>query len=1498
MRLVLTLVQPGPAGAVRDVDVSVADDAAVADLARALGASAGLWLGATPLEGAQPLRESAVRSGAVLGVGAAVPGVPAEPGGVVDVLVASGPGAGAVHRLLPGEHRLPQAPQVAVEVRGDGSVAVRVDAAQAGSTRPAAPRTRPLPGPFVVHDDAPATTGRRRRRRSAAAQDPVQVHAADAGVPLVHLDRRAPRTPTPWPAQVPLVAGDVLLRVQRPEPPDAVLTPDPRGARRGFNRPPRLLPAQRSSAFVLPAPPQRPEKQPLPWLLALAPLIASGALYWFTRSPYTLVLAVLGPVTALGTALGGRRHGASRHRRAVAEHRARTAAVRRDAYAALLAERERRTRDAPDPATLLLLATGPRARLWERRRPDPDWLRTRLGTADLPSEVTLKDPSREEHEGPLRWSAADVPVTVDLAQVGVLGVAGPAARRRALAAGCVAQAAVLASPTDLEVVVLGLEVEEAWDWVRWLPHARREHAPVGAAVAAGTDPAAATARLAELTDLLAARRAVLTERAGAPSAAPAWREVLVVLDGARALRALPGTVSLLQEGPALGVRLVCLDEDVRSLPEECRAVVDASTAPGTVGVSGVGTVEGVRFDEVAPAWCERLARALAPLRDSSSEDLTQNLPAASRLVDVLALPVEADLLPQHLLQRWDAGGRSTLATIGEAADGPHVVDVRADGPHGLVAGTTGSGKSELLQTVIASLAVVNRPDEFTFVLVDYKGGAAFADCAHLPHTVGVVTDLDGHLTARALASLGAELKHREHLLASAGAKDVEDYTAARDAAGGDLPPLPRLLIVIDEFAALVADLPDFVTGLVDIARRGRSLGVHLLLATQRPAGVVSAEIRSNTALRIALRVTDTADSRDVLDAPDAATVPRSLPGRAYGRSGTAPLVAFQAARVGGRAGEGARSEVAPLSLRPAPAGRAEPGAPGRAVEDTPTDLALLVAGLRAAAERAGVPAPRRPWLPALPAVVVLPAAGAPVRGRVEPLVLGTVDLPREQRRAPSLLDLSAGTHLGVVGAARSGRSGALRAVAGAVAATCHPADVHLYGIDCGGGALLPLTSLPHTGAVVTRDQVDRLARLVDRLGEEVQRRQRALAEGGFASLAEQRAHAPQAGRLPHLVVLLDRWEGFVAAFEQLDGGRLVDAFQRVMAEGGAVGVTVVLAVDRSGLVGRVSALLDDKLVLRTTDPSDLSSIGIPVRDVPAAMPGGRGFRSGPQFEHPVETQVALLAADPRGTAQVAALQRLGKEAAARHGDLEESARPFRVDVLPTALDLDRARRDFPAGFARTDPSRVRLVVGVGGDTLGARWFDLAEEGPGLLVAGPRRSGRSTLLSVLADQALSAGMRVGTVTARRSPLRELPAHPGLVAALTADAERAEAQEAFEALAPGADAPPSLLLVDDLELLGQDGVLADGVTAHLERLRDSGCAVVAAGTLEELTSMYRGPVVALKRQRTGVLLSPRAAGDGDLFGVRLSRSALGGPAGRGLLVRAGTGESVQVLSAPAR
>lgn len=1466
-----------------------------------------LWSRGRVLDPDEPVETSPLRHGSVVGVGAD-PGDPwDEPLGACEVRVVSGPGAGRVHRLGVGRHEIGGGASASVPVEGDvparavvlevgldGSRTLHPEPSVLGVTRPAPARRRPLEGPIVVRrpdaDATPRKASKRYTRRLADARrglDGVVEVDPELDRPLVHVDRTALDGPRPWRPGESLVVGDVVLETADVLPADASLSPSPAGATLDYNRPPRLLPPLRPTDFRLPAEPKTPDKLRFPLAMMVLPLVMGVAMYLFTKSPYGLVIMVLSPMMAVSNYVSSRGTRRTQHVEAVRTYAERTARIERQAYDALGEESAARRRELPDPASVLLFATGPRARLWERRRTDPDWMLARIGTADVQSEVSLHDPAREDHEREQHWSAADVPVAVPLAAAGVTGVAGPPDERRAVAAWMLAQVVTAHSPADVSVVVLtDGQGDDAWSWVRWLPHARRDAGPVAAV---GNDEETTARRVAELLDLVERRRAAA--RGNGMRSEPVGAPVLVVLDGARRIRLLPGLVTLLREGPSVGVLFVCVDEQERQLPEECQAVVVVDGPRTTVSVAGRQPVDGVRADVVPRGWFERLGRSLAPIRDISSEDLAATLVTSSRLLDVLDLdPPRAEAVAQV----WARGGRTTRAVIGETTDGPFTVDVRADGPHGLVAGTTGSGKSELLQTLIASLAVANRPDEMTFVLVDYKGGAAFKDCHHLPHTVGMVTDLDEHLTRRALDSLAAELRRREHQLAGAGAKDIEDYLAGR---APDDAPMPRLMIVIDEFAALVAELPDFVTGLVDIARRGRSLGVHLLLATQRPAGVVSAEIKSNTNLRIALRVTDKNDSQDVIESGDAAEIPPSLPGRAYARLGHASLVAFQSSRVGGRppSASGSADTVTLAPLTWGDVGR-PPAAPPRVErddDDAPTDLAALVEAVRGAAELAHVAAPPPPWLPALSTTVttadLAAQGGAALAARPLHLPYGLVDLPAEQRRDVAGYDLESAGNLAVVGAPRTGRSTVLRALAAAVAERVSPRDVHLYGLDFGNNALLPLVALPHTGAVVPRDQPDRVARLTRRLRAEISRRQQILAEQSFADVAEQRAGVAPDDRLPYVLVLLDRWEGFVQAFEDYDAGALVDLWTQILQEGPGAGVKVVVSGDRSLLAGRVSTLTEDRVMLPMSDVGDYGAVGLAPREVPTNLPDGRAFRS----QGSQELQVALLVEDASGPAQVAELQRLAREATARHAADHRNAStpaaqvPFRVDPLPARLTLAEA-----LALGGEPLGRTTLPAGVGGDSLTLFGLDTEEHGPGVLVVGPRRSGRSTALLTMGTSALERGWTVGIVTPRRSPLRDLAGHPGVLGSLDLDASRDDITALLAGLVPAGDTP-TVLLVDDLELVGTDGPLADAIVAHLGALRDRPGLVVAAGSADELSSGYRGPAATMKKSRNGLLLAPSSPNDGDLFGLRLPRSALGaGVPGRGLLVGAGSWQLVQV------
>jgi S-DNA-T family DNA segregation ATPase FtsK/SpoIIIE len=1428
-----------------------------------------LWLGGRQADPRAPaarvLTDGAVVATDPRGAPATVTASGAEPAGVVEIRVVSGMTAGIVHRM--------------------GLGAVMLGASQACDIRVGGPGVPASAARLVI------TPG---RRGASVTVEPPSAGGPREGAPLL-LDGEAVKEPRPWPPGVPLKIGPNVLTVHPPEPPDAHLFPADDGGL-AYNRPPRLRPPERPRRIEVPAEPRRGDRVRPQLFAALVPLVLGAVMAKLLHQWMYALFMLMSPLMLLGQWMSDRRHGRASYNKAMKQYRQRWSELDGVIAAERAAEEAQLRQAAPDPAQILLTATGPRRRLWERRADDDDALRLRVGLAGQPSRIEFVLEKRADYDAdlPAVPGIHDVPVTVPLPELGVIGLAGPPDASRALARWMVAQAAALHSPRDLSIVVLVADPRAGaqWNWVRWLPHCAPRQGEECVALV-GADAETAARRVTELAAQAGERikqaseagNLTMTGRPGAPG-----HKILVVLDGAGALRRIPGMPQVLSTSRMTGIHAICIDDTDRRLPEECAAVLSWDDRYfGWVRMRGTGLdlPEVALADQVSISWADRLARALAPIRDVSRDDSDAMIPSAARLLEVIGMP---DPAPDQIIGLWRRSGRTTAVPVGVGADGPFTVDLRADGPHALVAGTTGAGKSELLQTLIASLAAANRPDAMTFVLIDYKGGSAFKDCARLPHTVGMVSDLDGHLTERALASLSAELKRREEILLHAGAKDIEDYWDLQRA-NPRLAPLPRLVLIIDEFASLVAELPDFVTGLVGIAQRGRSLGVHLILATQRPAGVVSADIRANTNLRIALRVTDAAESLDVIDVPDAARIARSTPGRCYVRSGASVPVAVQSARIGGRrpGGPGEAGTDAPqvtavpwraLGRPLAPAG---PPVPADDATMT-TDLSVLVDAIAAAARSLGISEQRSPWLPPLPGIVTLdtlPPADVSVDADVAPVPFGITDVPARQAREPLSVDLAAGGHLVVAGAPRSGRSTVLRTVAGSVAASCSPADVHIYGLDCGTGSLLPLAGLPHCGAVVTRDQTDRVERLLATLRAEISRRQQELAARGFAGVAEQRARCADPGqKLPWMLLLLDWWEGYVAAYEQYDFGRLIDTMLLILREGPAVGMRAVVTTDRAALIGQVGTVFQRRLVLNLADNDDASYAGLNVRAMPAHQPPGRlMFLGGTQM---LEAQVALLDPDPSGTAQVAAIHSLAAQALARHDRPPRPQRPLRVDALPMRTTIAESLALDPV-FGR--PSPLWALIGSGGDELGPQGIDIAAEGPGVVVAGPPRSGRSTALLTMTASLLSAGTPVLVITPRRSPLRALRGQPGVLDVLGSDVDADQVQGAL------AGQDRYVVVVDDAELLA-DSLVSPALEEILISGRDAEHGMILAGSTGDLGRIYSGFVPIALKSRCGLFVALEGPGDGDLFSIRLPRGAGPGSLGRGLLVRPGTVAPVQI------
>ncbi|MCC3277726.1 FHA domain-containing protein [Arthrobacter sp. zg-Y40] len=326
-----------------------------------------------------------------------------------------------------------------------------------------------------------------------------------------------------------------------------------------------------------------------------------------------------------------------------------------------------------------------------------------------------------------------------------------------------------------------------------------------------------------------------------------------------------------------------------ALPDTLRehtSVVRLGGGPAAVTVSmsslrgiyadGTNTLEFIP-DLIRPETFERLSRALAASRAAGCGAGPAPSAAVARVPELAAFGMHHPSEPDDILRSWKLGTAGSAAVVGMAADGPVTLDLQKDGPHFLVGGTTGSGKSEFLRSFIAALAAGHPPDAVTFLLIDFKGGSGLEPLGGLPHTVGLLTDLSAGDVARALMSLRAEVRRREALFAEAGADSMAAYNLRPGAAG----PLPRLLVVVDEFRMLADEVPAALPELMRIAAIGRSLGLHLLLATQRPQGALTSDIRANIATTIALRVSSAAESRDILGSDCAAAIPAALPGRAF-----------------------------------------------------------------------------------------------------------------------------------------------------------------------------------------------------------------------------------------------------------------------------------------------------------------------------------------------------------------------------------------------------------------------------------------------------------------------------------------------------------------------------------------------------------------------------------------------------------------------------------------
>ena len=1273
-----------------------------------------------------------------------------------------------------------------------------------------------------------------------------------------------------------------------------------------FSRSPRIAALYRGREWPIPELPERPKPERMPWLTAFAPAVFGLALFAVLKNPLFLLFMLLSPVMLFAHYAESRRHARQDFEQAMEHFREDLGVLVAELQDEQVREVAGRQAEHPSAGEAVQAVVERSPLLWTRRRADPGFLEFRLGLGTLPSRNPMAMPQlgRSRAEAWLETSRAveglgavsDVPVTGQPLRTGALGVSGPRVRALEAARGLMAQVVGLHSPADVVVAAFASpSTARDWDWLKWVPHTASPHSPVGARHLASSGPACASL-LTELEELLAADSDATTAPGPAsaeedaqgfrPPNLPADRPAVVVLVEDDAPVERSRLVQLAENGWRRGIVVLWVAPTTPLLPAACRTFVEVSAdaASDTVGYVGEAVVRTPVSTDTAPAAAvEQAARLTAPVVDSGVPvDDDSDLPRSVSFLSLVG-PELAEA-PGAVIERWGesrsiltgpyaaaATGRpkpgNLRAVVGQSPQGTFSIDLRADGPHALVGGTTGAGKSELLQAWILGMAAAHSPQRLTFLLVDYKGGSAFRDCVNLPHTVGLVTDLSPHLVRRALASLSAELRHREHILAQHKAKDLVELERR-----GDVAAPPSLVIVVDEFAALVQEVPEFVDGVVNVAQRGRSLGLHLILATQRPAGVIKDNLRANTNLRLALRMADEADSEDVLGTTAAAYFDPALPGRAVSKSGPGRLTPFQTAYAGGWTSDAPpRPELQVETLgfgSGIPWERPVEEQPGEAEADLgPTDIQRMVTQIGAASTEAQIPLPRKPWLPELAPVYDL--AGLPTARRDDELVFGVSDDPDSQTQPVISFRPDIEGNLAVYGSSGSGKSAFLRSMAVAAGFTVRGGPCHVYGLDFGNRGLAMLEGLPHVGSIIYGGDHERLVRLLTMLRETIDDRAVRYSQRSAATITEYRHLAGEPDE-PRILVLVDGLAAFAQAYDHGPGQKWVDQLTSIAADGRPVGVHLVVTVDqRSGMWGTLSSAVQQRVVLRMASVDDYLSLDVPSDVLSLSSPPGRAL------VHGKEVQVAVLGGSAESTAQARAIAAFG-DAVRRAGGTE--APPIRS--LPECVELS----SLPALDAHG-----RAVVGISSTTLRPVGFSL--RGPHM-VLGPSGSGRTTTVQTMVQAALRArpGLKAWLFSPRTSALTRAP---GLWSGVAIGAEACEvAAERLRAqvVDAGEDGPSMLVVVEraqDLDNSGCEDAIADLVREAVGAEQ----VVIAEADSGFFNSSY-GLAGGFRGGRSGISLQPNGddsqAFSVDYRGVSTDQML----EGRGYLVARGTPELIQV------
>lgn len=1251
-----------------------------------------------------------------------------------------------------------------------------------------------------------------------------------------------------------------------------------------FTIEPRLAaPPQAEGEIVILPPPELPRETPSGPLSRLLPAamgvaVAGMMVVYFTsgaspvRNPMFMFFPVMMLVSLLGTVTTAGRGGirAAEIRRDRLEYLDHLATVESKIIETAEQQRISLSWHCPEPPLLWTLIGGPR--MWERRPTDADFGDVRIGVASVPLAIPLVMPELKPPEKSDPVTAAeltrlirrrslvpDQPVALPLRSFREVSADGETLAVRSLLRAVICQLALMHSPHDLRIAaVIGPLTAPEWDWLKWLPHHWHPHA----------------------TDAGAPARLTYTGLSGAETS-------LARCGGAHIVLLVDGIV--LHDGKPFcgsldGVSVIRIDT-----PSEAGADLHLTVSTNQVAVrSSRGDDIFARPDAMTVAQAITFARRVCRFVPTTATSVEQHISPSSPWTELLDID-DIDTLDPAALRR----PRNAMLSvpIGVSERGSTVeLDIKEAaaggmGPHGLCIGATGSGKSEFLRALTLGMITTHSSEMLNLVLVDFKGGATFLGFERAPHVAAVITNLvdEAHLVARMRDALAGEVNRRQELLRAAGNfANASDYNAARHNGAG-LNPLPALFIIVDEFSELLTQHPDFIDVFIAIGRLGRSLGMHLLLASQRLDEGRLRGLDSHLSYRVCLKTFSAAESRSVLGVPDAYHLP-TTPGAAFLKTGAGDPLRFQTAFVSDayvkRPRRGLDTMSRPHIFTATPMDTVAPH-----IEDTSTaSVASSRTVLDSVIDRleGGGPVAHRVWLPPLtesPMLETLLERIGPARSLTVPI--GLVDSPYDQRREFLAVHLAgAAGNIAVVGGPRSGKSTTLQTLLMGLAETHDPRDVQFYCLDFGGGSLSALSSLPHVGSVAGRHNTELVRRTVTQL--ESLLRSREAQRNSYGSGRDD-------GGYGEVFLVVDGWATVRQDFDALES-----SITTIAAQGLSYGIHVVVAATRwAEIRPALKDLIGTRIELRLGDPAESEMDRKRARQLTASPPGRGITRDGREF--------VIALAQPEPPAADALRSRYAGRTAPR------------IQVLPDRVDYDaliaRCRVQRPA---------TEVLMGIGEPDLAPLTIDFADD-LNLVILGEGECGKTSVLRTLCREIVRTNTadaaQLFIVDFRRTLLgiiesEHLAAYVPSAAALTS--QLAALTERLRSRTPGADVtqqqlrtrswwsgPEIYVVVDDYDLVAPPGGanLLSSLIDFLPYAKDLGLHLVVARRSGGAARAMFDPLLARLRDVGCMGLMMSASPDeGVLLGsVRPSKL----PPGRGTLVtRAKADRLVQIAwTAPA-